>query len=126
MNAYENLASLTKWLSVRLRTRGCGFDSCCSHLIKVVFLELLKTVEGCLSNYQIYEIYVNSILSQRSFRSLSSIAAQKMKFSIAGFFSKCDQLPRKLPIWSYLLKKSLMGNFIFCAEHFTVYLMIRC
>ena len=40
--------------------------------------------------------------------------AQKMKFSIKGFFSKCDQIRRKLRIWSHLLKKSLMENFIFC------------
>ena len=38
-----------------------------------------------------------------------------MKFSIKGFFSKCDQIRRKLPIWSHLLKKSLMDNFIFSA-----------
>ena len=36
--------------------------------------------------------------------------AQKMKFSIKEFFSKCDEIRRKL-----LLKKSLMENFIFCA-----------
>ena len=41
--------------------------------------------------------------------------AQKMKFSIKNFFSKCDQIRRKLPILSHLLKKSLMENFIFCA-----------
>ena len=40
--------------------------------------------------------------------------AQKMKFSIKEFFSKCDQICRKLWIWSRLLKKSLMENFIFC------------
>ena len=34
--------------------------------------------------------------------------AQKMKFSIKDFFSKCDQIRRKLRIWSYLPKKSLM------------------
>ena len=39
----------------------------------------------------------------------------KKKFSIKGFFSKCDQIRRKLPIWSHLLKKSLMENLIFCA-----------
>ena len=33
--------------------------------------------------------------------------AQKMKFSIKDFFSKCDQIRRKLRIWSHLLKKSL-------------------
>ena len=38
-----------------------------------------------------------------------------MKFSIKDFFSKCDQIRRKLGIWSHLLKKSLMENFIFRA-----------
>ena len=38
-----------------------------------------------------------------------------MKFSIKDFFSKCDQIHRKLRIWLHLLKKSLMENFIFCA-----------
>ena len=41
--------------------------------------------------------------------------AQKMKFSIKNFFTNCDQIRRKLRIWSYLVKKSLMENFIFCA-----------
>ena len=41
--------------------------------------------------------------------------AQKMKFSIKDFVSKCDQICRKLRIWSHLLKKSLMENVIFCA-----------
>ena len=40
---------------------------------------------------------------------------KKMTFSIKDFFSKCDQIRRKLRIWSQLLKKSLMENFIFCA-----------
>ena len=34
-----------------------------------------------------------------------------MKFSIKDFFSKCDQISRKLRIWSHLLKKSFMENF---------------
>ena len=40
---------------------------------------------------------------------------KKMKFSIKDFFSKCDQIRSFLRIWSHLLKKSLMENFIFCA-----------
>ena len=47
-----------------------------------------------------------------------------MKFSsIKYFFRKCDQIRRKLGIWSHLLKKSLTENFIFCAvpyEHVTI------
>ena len=38
-----------------------------------------------------------------------------MKLSVKDFFSKCDQIRRKMWIWSHLLKKSLMENFIFCA-----------
>ena len=38
-----------------------------------------------------------------------------MKFSIKDFFSKSDQIHRKLRIWSHLLKKYLTENFIFCA-----------
>ena len=38
-----------------------------------------------------------------------------MKFFIKDFFSKCDQIRRFLRIWSHLLKKALMENFIFCA-----------
>ena len=40
-----------------------------------------------------------------------------MKFSIKDFFSKCDQIRRKLRIWSHLLKKFLMENFISLAVY---------
>ena len=43
------------------------------------------------------------------------ITAQTMKFSIKGFFRKCDQIRSFLRIWSHLMKKSVMENFIFCA-----------
>ena len=36
-----------------------------------------------------------------------------MKFFIKYFFSKYDQINRKLWIWSQLLKKTLMENFTF-------------
>ena len=60
--------------------------------------------------------------------------AQKMKFSIEDFFSKCDQIRRKLLIWSHLLKKPLMENFIFCAviqnscfvKNITIILPFKC
>ena len=38
-----------------------------------------------------------------------------MKFCIKDFFSKCDQIRSFLRIWSCLLKKSLIQNFIFGA-----------
>ena len=50
----------------------------------------------------------------------NDLTAQKMKFSIEDFFSKCDQTRRKLWMWSHLLKKSLMENLIFCAVSLSV------
>ena len=42
-----------------------------------------------------------------------------MNFSIKYFFIKYDQIRRKMRIWSHLLKKSLMEDFIFSAVVFT-------
>ena len=36
---------------------------------------------------------------------------------VKDFFSNCDQIRRKLQIGSYLLKKVLMENFIFCVVY---------
>ena len=44
-----------------------------------------------------------------------SLTAQEMKIFMKDHFSKCDQIYKKLRIWSHLLKKSLMEKFIFCA-----------
>ena len=40
--------------------------------------------------------------------------AQKIKYSIKDSYSECDQIRSLLRIWSHLLKKSVMENFIFC------------
>ena len=48
-----------------------------------------------------------------------------MKFFIKDFFSKCDQIRSFLRIWSHLLKKYLMENFIFCAVIFGVVMAIE-
>ena len=45
----------------------------------------------------------------------SAYTAQKVKFSIKDFLRKDNQIPRKLRIWSHLLKKYSMENFILCA-----------
>ena len=43
-----------------------------------------------------------------------SFTAQKIKFSTTDFSSKCYQIHSFLRIWSHLLKKFLVENFIFC------------
>ena len=66
-----------------------------------------------------YQSYVIYLISLNCLLLLDVITiynpAQKIKFSIKVFFSKCDQIRRKLLIRLHLLKTSLMENFIFCA-----------
>ena len=63
-------------------------------------------------------IAINYIISLKQTHLFFVHTAQKMKFSIIDFFSKCYQIRRFLRIWSHSLKKSLMENFIFCAVTF--------
>ena len=53
------------------------------------------------------------------------INAQKMKFSIKDFFSNCGQIRSFLQIWSPLLKKSLMENFIFYAVNSVIWRLLK-
>ena len=59
------------------------------------------------------------------FDKILNITPEKMKFSITDFFSKCDQIRRKLRIWTHLLKKSVMENFIFCAVYVLWLLVLK-
>ena len=56
-------------------------------------------------------VFYLSLLQKKSHRDV--LTTQKMKFSIKEFFSKWDQIRKKMQIWSHLLKKFLMENFIF-------------
>ena len=69
------------------------------------------------SNYRPISILPNfsKIFEKIIYNQVNSYTAQDMKFSIKDFFSKYGQIRRELQIWSHLLKKSLMENFIFCA-----------
>ena len=49
-----------------------------------------------------------------------------MKFSIKDFFSKCDQIRCFLWIWSQLLKKSFIENFIFCTVCKLIIFLCSC
>ena len=46
---------------------------------------------------------------------LQSSLHKKGSYILRIFFSKCDQIHRKLQIWPHLLKISLMENLILCA-----------
>ena len=64
---------------------------------KILWKLLLKSFDSKLYNIQFT-------------KAMAKTFAQKMKFSIKDFFSKCEQTRRILRIWSHFLKKSLMGN----------------
>ena len=68
------------------------------------------SVESTLSSIQISSCKI-FCSNNYSFKCLWH-CTKKMKFSIEDFFSKCDKIRSFLRIWSHLLKKSLMENFI--------------
>ena len=51
----------------------------------------------------------------------SATPTAKKKLCIRDFFSKCDQILSFLRIWSHLLKKSLLENYIFWAVTLTYF-----
>ena len=61
---------------------------------------------------------INKLITISSWQNQDNLH-KKMKFSMKDSSSKCDQIRRKLRIWTHSLEKSLMENFIFCA-------VIRC
>ena len=58
-------------------------------------------------------VIINNEKSLKTTLAFVANTSQKMKFSIKDFFSKCNQICRKLRIWSHLLKKSLMKTSFF-------------
>ena len=74
----------------------------------------MATILHHFINNLFYFLKDSQLLNFANGNANASFTAQKMKFSIKGFFSKCDQIRSFLQIWSLLLNKSLMENFIFC------------
>ena len=73
-------------------------------------LNLHQEIDLQMSNIYLHTVWFIAVDS-----SLNTRYCKKMKFSIKDFSCKCDLIRRKLRIWSHLLEKSLMENFIFCA-----------
>ena len=94
----ENIQNINTW------TDGALVDS----KISLCLAKLVTTLPQLFPHYQVTWNY-----SARSHEKGAVDTAQKMKFSIKDFFSKRDQIRSFLWIWSHLMKKSLMENFIF-------------
>ena len=73
----------------------------------LVFYDSLNEKSGCWNTTVFSSCFSFSLL----------LTAQKIKFSFKDFFSKCDQIRGFLQIWSHLLNKYLVENFIFCAVY---------
>ena len=61
-----------------------------------------------------YRVRMHIVVHKEHFVKSTICTAQKMNLSIKDFVSKCNQIRTFVWIWSHLLKKSLMKNFIFC------------
>ena len=110
-------------------------DFSCSESLQVLthFVLMFKFIPILFSILQYLLKHRNQLerwhkMSQQSqpLSSPSNTTAQKMKFSFKDFFSKCEQIRNKLQIWSHLVKKSLMKNFIFLAVCYSVSLNAAC
>ena len=87
-----------------------------SNISRPNFLNLLNFIKHFKFYLKLYFWWWESLRT----KSHKTYTAQKMKFSITDFFSKCVQIRNFLRIWSHLLKKSVMENFIFCGVMFKI------
>ena len=119
---YEALIAVgRKLLQIEAHLRPCEISMLCFFKKTVNYEWTLPILEKIASQifHRVRNIHqsVNQSINQWInifFLLIAYITEQKM-FYIKDFFSKCDQIHRKLRIWSHLLKKYLIENFIFCA-----------
>ena len=111
-------AFLTPWYAyarVRIRDKRSSFSGkfsvICFLVIPVLKFALLRYYRRLVT-----QKFKSTLEMEDSWKITHiTFTAQKMKFSIKDFFSKCDQIRSFLRIWSHLLKKFLTENFTFCA-----------
>ena len=110
--------NMEQMISKLQRNSSNSTDGCIKQLLSMNKAQLIsgrvlfQMRVGMMEQRKDYGVFRIAVISV--FTTLSN-AAQKTKFSIKNLFSKCDQICSFLRIWSHLLKKPLMGNFIFCA-----------
>ena len=112
---------LIAWEKVFLKTCDCSGIRTYDHLVRKRNPILVQIPLRSLNTSDIAPVLRKKLLDiQETIECRFTLkcvrdTTQKMKFSIKDLFSKCDQIRRNQRIWSHLLKKSLMENFIFFA-----------
>ena len=86
-------------------------DNLCG--LKKNYIQVLFRVAPVQLIYHNLKLKLSMYKSDLYLKLANQYTAQKMKFSIKDFFNKRDQICSFLRIWSHLLQKSLMENFIF-------------
>ena len=59
--------------------------------------------------HELYTLYLDCFYTMNK----AHQHCKKMKFTVMDFFSKCNEIRRKLRIWSHLVRKFSRENFIF-------------
>ena len=76
---------------------------------------VLKNFAKFTGKYLCRSLFFNKLINfMKKWLRYKCFSLQKIKFSVKDFFSKCDQIYSFLGIWSHLMKKFLLENFIFC------------
>ena len=92
-----------------------SLNLCQIHLLYFFLSSVFISMHGFIQAFWLHVITLYSFFNTIPWFDAVFNTAQKMKFFIKGFFSKCDQISSFLRIWSHLMKRSLIKNFIFCA-----------
>ena len=96
--------------NIALKCKYCQ----CKYCIQLHWIyHSLHTVALNTSILNLFAEITKFLLTLKIAQHNTTIIAQKVKYVIKDFFSKCVQFRRKLRILSHLLNKSLMENFIF-------------
>ena len=105
-SAYDKLCRKT--LAVPIKTSSGSSQKGSSS-----FFILLTSSPSMNRWYRSYKLWWTKQEPYSTFKKIR--ASIFLTFSIKNLCSKCDWISRKLWIWSHLLKKSLVENFLFCA-----------
>ena len=86
-------------------------------VIALVTKEALRVFVSNLLDFEFlhqYDTFQNITFNTKVTKTFGHISLHPLQFYIKDNFIKCDQIHIFMRIWSHLLKKSVMENFIIC------------